>query len=60
MVYGIEKFKDYFDGFEENYIIIGGSALSIHYEALGEDFKEEITANEEDDVIIQRFLKIYE
>ncbi len=29
MVKGLEKFKEYFDGFEDNYVIIGGTACDI-------------------------------
>lgn len=32
MVKGIEKFKEFFKGFEENYVIIGGTACEIHEE----------------------------
>lgn len=29
---GIEKFKEFFKGFGENYVIIGGTACEIHEE----------------------------
>jgi len=29
MVRGLEKFKEYFAGFEDNYVIIGGTACDI-------------------------------
>ena len=29
MVKGLEKFKEYFTGFEDNYVIIGGTACDI-------------------------------
>lgn len=32
MVKGIEKFKDYFAGYEANYVIIGGAACEAHEE----------------------------
>ena len=32
MVRGIEKFKDYFAGYEANYVIIGGAACEVHEE----------------------------
>lgn len=32
MVKGIEKFKEFFKGFEKNYVIIGGTACEIHEE----------------------------
>ena len=40
MVRGLEKFKEYFAGFEDNYVIIGGTACDIalreHPDILGE------------------------
>ena len=36
MVKGIEKFKEYFTGFEDNYIIIGGTACDILEEKAGQ------------------------
>lgn len=36
MVRGIEKFKEYFTGFEKNYIIIGGTACDIFEEIAGQ------------------------
>lgn len=36
MVRGIEKFKEYFTGFEGNYIIIGGTACDILEESAGQ------------------------
>lgn len=32
MVRGLDKFKEYFTGFEDNYVIIGGTACEIHEE----------------------------
>ena len=32
MVRGIETFKEFFKGFEDNYVIIGGTACEIHEE----------------------------
>ena len=32
MVRGIEKFKEFFKGFEGSYVIIGGTACEIHEE----------------------------
>lgn len=32
MVKGIEKFKEFFKGFEDSYVIIGGTACEIHEE----------------------------
>lgn len=36
MVKGIEKFKEYFSGFDDNYIIIGGTACDILEEKAGQ------------------------
>ena len=36
MVRGIEKFKEYFSGYEDNYIIIGGTACDILEENAGQ------------------------
>lgn len=36
MVRGIEKFKDFFKDFADNYIIIGGTACEIHEEAFAQ------------------------
>lgn len=33
MVRGIDKFREFFEGFEDNYVIIGGTACDIHEEA---------------------------
>ena len=30
MVRGIDTFKEFFKGFEDNYVIIGGTACEIH------------------------------
>jgi len=32
MVKGIEKFKEFFEGYEDNYVIIGGTACEVHEE----------------------------
>lgn len=32
MVRGIDTFRDYFKGFEDNYVIIGGTACEVHEE----------------------------
>ena len=29
MVYGLEKFKNYFKGYEDQYVLIGGTACDI-------------------------------
>jgi len=29
MVKGLEKFKEHFSGFEDNYVIIGGTACDV-------------------------------
>ena len=35
MVKGIERFKEFFKGFENSYVIIGGTACEIHEELYG-------------------------
>lgn len=37
---GIEKFKEYFRGFEDAYVIIGGSACEMNLDDIGSDFRE--------------------
>lgn len=39
MVKGIDKFLEYFKGFEDNYIIIGGTACDIRFSEIGLDFR---------------------
>lgn len=36
MVRGIEKFREYFAGYEANYVIIGGAACEVHEETYGQ------------------------
>jgi hypothetical protein len=36
MVRGIEKFREYFAGYEANYVIIGGTACEAHEENYGQ------------------------
>lgn len=39
MVHGLEHFKEYFTGYEDQYTLIGGSACSVVIEDLGGDFR---------------------
>ncbi len=39
MVYGIEKFKEYFNDYTGQYVFIGGTACSILLDELGMDFR---------------------
>lgn len=39
MVYGIEKFKEYFEEYTGQYVFIGGTACSILLDDIGEDFR---------------------
>lgn len=39
MVYGIEKFKEYFSDYTGQYVFIGGTACSILLEEIGTDFR---------------------
>ena len=41
MVKGLDKFKDYFAGYEGNYVIIGGTACNIYEEMMAQDRKPE-------------------
>ena len=40
MVYGLEKFKDYFKGHEEQYVLIGGAACDIAFEEREQVFRK--------------------
>lgn len=39
MVYGLEKFKEYFKNFNYNYVLIGGTACDILLNSMGNDFR---------------------
>lgn len=39
MVRGIEKFKDFFEKYDNNYVLIGGTACSIIFDEIGLDFR---------------------
>lgn len=39
LTHGLEKFKEYFNGFENQYVLIGGTACSILFEEFGSDFR---------------------
>ena len=36
---GLEKFKNHFKGFEDYYVIIGGTACTVLFENYGESFR---------------------
>jgi predicted nucleotidyltransferase len=36
MVVGIDKFREFFSNFEDNYIIIGGTACEFHEESFAQ------------------------
>lgn len=36
MVKGIEKFKEHFGKYQDNYVIIGGTACEVHEDAAGQ------------------------
>lgn len=40
MVYGLEKFKDYFKGHEDQYVLIGGAACDIAFEEREQVFRK--------------------
>ena len=39
LTHGLEKFKEYFIGFENQYVLIGGTACSVLFEDFGSDFR---------------------
>ena len=39
MVRGIERFKDFFENYNNNYVLIGGTACSIIFDEIGLDFR---------------------
>lgn len=39
MVRGLEKFKEFFENYNDNYVLIGGTACSIIFDEIGEDFR---------------------
>lgn len=39
MVRGLEKFKEFFEHYENNYVLIGGTACSIIFDEIGIDFR---------------------
>lgn len=39
LTHGLDKFKEYFTGFESQYVIIGGTACSVLFEDVGADFR---------------------
>lgn len=47
MVYGLEKFKEYFKNFNYNYVLIGGTACEILLNSMGNDFRATKDFNEE-------------
>lgn len=40
MVYGLEIFKDYFKGYEDQYVLIGGAACDILFEEREATFRK--------------------
>lgn len=40
MVHGLDVFKNYFKGFEENYVLIGGSACDLIFSSLQASFRK--------------------
>lgn len=39
LTHGLEKFKEYFNGFKNQYVLIGGAACSILFDEFGSDFR---------------------
>ena len=39
LTHGVEKFKEYFNGFKNQYVLIGGTACTILFDEFGSDFR---------------------
>lgn len=39
LTHGLDKFKEYFTGFENQYVVIGGTACSVLFDNLGTEFR---------------------
>lgn len=39
MIKGIESFREWFSGYEENYVVIGGTACDLLMSEAGESFR---------------------
>ena len=39
MVKGLDKFREYFADFSEQYVLIGGAACDISFDEIGADFR---------------------
>ena len=39
LTHGLDKFKEYFTGFENQYVLIGGTACSVLFDNLGTEFR---------------------
>ena len=53
MVTGLETFRNYFGGDEDKYVLIGGAACDICFEADSSEFR----ATKED--VIERLTRVY-
>lgn len=42
MVKGLDKFREYFVDFSEQYVLIGGAACDISFNEVGADFNERV------------------
>ena len=54
-VNGLRKFKDFFENYPDNYVIIGGTACSIIFEEVGENFR---TTKDIDLVVIVECMEV--
>ena len=43
MVSGLDKFKEFFEDYSNNYVLIGGTACSIIFDEIGLDFRAKNT-----------------
>ena len=39
MVNGLQRFKEFFEEYSDNYVLIGGTACSIIFDEIGIDFR---------------------
>lgn len=57
MVRGLDTFKEFFKGFEDNYIIIGGTACEIHEDLYAQFIKSAGLGNVTGQQIIEQLRK---
>lgn len=63
MVYGIDKFREWFEEYNGKYAFIGGTACSIHFDNLGSEFRSTkdldivLILEAIDEAFVERFCK---